>query len=119
MRGGAYSNTPVRIGTWIDGTPIWRLAFDITDISETCDIKIAKSNEGIRIINKVGYTTSNNDDIIDNARVEEFSGDSAGSGWTVNLSAQGTLRIEKIITSGVERVYGWIEYATLESNLPD
>ncbi len=29
-----YSTTPVRIGTWIDGTPIWRKAFEYTFTAE-------------------------------------------------------------------------------------
>lgn len=66
-----YSTTPVRIGTWIDGTPVWRKAFDTTltelDISDgVWGLPQLISGSGQRtklkaIINSYVFTYPNND----------------------------------------------------------
>lgn len=66
-----YSTTPVRIGTWVDGTPVWRKAFDTTltelDISDgVWGLPQLISGSGQRtklkaIINSYVFTYPNND----------------------------------------------------------
>lgn len=67
----SYSTTPVRIGTWVDGTPVWRKAFDTTltelDISDgVWGLPQLISGSGQRtklkaIINSYVLTYPNND----------------------------------------------------------
>ena len=113
-----YSEIPQRIGTWIDGTPVWRIAFDEDLDGEvtTFDLKIAKTNENVLILSRSAYTTANNDDIIDCAKIYEELDDAAT--WTVNVSAQGTLQIRDIHPSS-DHLYGFVDYATPEDNLPE
>ena len=66
-----YSTTPQRIGTWVDGTPVWRKAFDTTltelDISDgVWGLPQLISGSGQRtklkaIINSYVFTYPNND----------------------------------------------------------
>lgn len=116
-----YSNTPQRIGTWIDGTPVWRLAFDAevaADATDEITIKYAVDDDNVRVLLcKVWLTiaydgaTANN---IDTTELDQIN----ATTYYNPASASGTLEIIKGSATPQNRVYGYIDYATPESNLP-
>ena len=80
-----YSTTPVRIGTWIDGTPVWRKAFDTTltelDISDGVWglTGFVGNRPGLKaIINSYVFTFVNNDYFVARRLLEEDDGDGSG-----------------------------------------
>lgn len=116
-----YSTTPQRIGTWIDGTPVWRLAFEAEVAADTTDeiiITFAADDDNVRVLLcKVwltmvseGYGVSN----IDSHEVDP-NGEKT---YYATMSSAGKLSIIKGTASPENRVYGYIDYATPESNLP-
>ncbi len=115
-----YSEIPQRIGTWIDGTPVWRLAFDrplTPNAVNNIDIAVAKSEENVRIINRQAYATLDHN-MIDTGKVADSDVDATALIWTNYTN--GTMRITKTNTGSPENyVYGYIDYATPESNLPE
>ena len=115
-----YSEIPQRIGTWIDGTPVWRLAFDrqITpNASNDINIVIAKSDDNVRIIDRKAYVTLDHN-VVDTGKVADSDVDATDLIWS-NIG-RGTMCIQKKSTGSPENyVYGYIDYATPESNLPE
>lgn len=116
-----YSTTPQRIGTWIDGTPVWRLAFEAEVAADATDeilITFAADDDNVRVLLcKVwltmvseGYGVSN----IDSHEVDP-NGEKT---YYATMSDAGKLSIIKGTASPENRVYGYIDYATPESNLP-
>lgn len=106
--GSEYSSTPVKIGTWIDGKPIWRVGFNITEAltpGELFSFNIpVKSSSDVAIINSFAMLRHDADfcDYIDDRKLNQ----DAGNTWVLpdNLyDATG--------------VYGYIEFATSETNI--
>ena len=116
-----YSTTPQRIGTWIDGTPVWRLAFEAEVAADATDeilITFAASDNNVRVLLcKVWLTiaydgaTANN---IDTTELDQIN----ATTYYNPASGPGTLEIIKGNATPQNRVYGYIDYATPESNLP-
>ena len=111
-----YSETPVQIGTWIDGTPVWRLAFD-ADVApgtpDTVRITFAADGDNVRVLNcKAWLTTDYNH--IDATELQPYV---EGSNYSTN-AANGKLEIYKSSSGPQNHAYGYIEYVTPESNLP-
>lgn len=76
-----YSTTPVQVGTWIDGTPIWRKAFDttLTELNISDGVwnlgGLVKSAANLKaIINSYVYTQIKNDYATDIRLREEDTG---------------------------------------------
>lgn len=118
-----YSGTPKQIGKWIDNTPIWRVAFDEvleTTSEDEIGIKIAKSEENIRLLRVEIYSSIGYNTIDTNPVYNQFAVNDADSeGHWVMPNSDGTLNIYIPSAQNPEnRVYGVIEYVTPESNLP-
>lgn len=107
-----YSTTPRRIGTWIDGTPIWRVAFqqafteaDIENMSFTIPVPV-KNKDHVFVTDescKIYYTSPS---IVDDIAV-------APSNYLIcNISEK--LPMKPTTADGF---YGWIEFATPYSNM--
>lgn len=118
-----YSGTPKQIGKWIDNTPIWRVAFDEvleTTSEDEIGIKIAKSEENIRLLrveiySSIGYNTIDTNPVYNQFAVNDLDSESH---W-VMPNSDGILNIYIPSAQNPEnRVYGVIEYVTPESNLP-
>lgn len=112
-----YSTTPQRIGTWIDGTPVWRLAFEAEvapGTPDTVQITFAADGDNVRVLNcKAWLTTDYNN--IDATELQPYV---EGSYYSTN-AANGKLEIYKSSSSPENHAYGYIEYVTPESNLPE
>ena len=107
-----YSTTPRRIGTWIDGTPIWRVAFqqafteaDIENMSFTIPVPV-KIKEHAFVTDescKIYYTSPS---IVDDIAV-------APSNYLIcNISEKLSMK-----PTTADGFYGWIEFATPYSNM--
>ncbi len=118
-----YSGTPKQIGKWIDNTPIWRVAFDEvleTTSEDEIGIKIAKSEENIRLLRVEIYSSIDYNTIDTSPVYNQFAVQNADSeGHWVMPNSDGTLNIYIPSAQNPEnRIYGVIEYVTPESNLP-
>lgn len=116
----SYSSVPERIGAWIDGTPVWRYAFDISidEISgflpedkavNMIDLKIDEAvndYSDIFIINGFCVAQSNtNKSIVDDQ-----------AGYLNNMS---TFDFSLNFAPTLSGFYGWIEFVTAESNIKE
>ena len=111
-----YSNTPQRIGTWIDGTPVWRLAFDAEvapGTPDTVQITFAADGDNVRVLNCKAWLTMDYNHI-DTTELQPYG---EGSYYSTN-TANGKLEIYKSWNGPENHTYGYIEYVTPESNLP-
>lgn len=115
-----YSETPVRIGTWIDGTPVWRQAFNITFTEEGmqlsdrtfgCDISVTDGNNA-QPINSIGILRIGTDGCIIDDWICEH--DSTLNHWHIPMN-EGNL--SNILANNVSGAYGYIDFATPESNI--
>lgn len=126
-----YSSTPVQIGTWVDGTPVWRWAFEYTftdeDKSSTSGSIFSEKlyyipynnflakDHPVRLLdyNFLLTVDSDNPCLIDdvpigaNSRYQQSGGFSTS--WVVELPESGLQNF-----TGIS---GWIEFATPESNI--
>lgn len=110
-----YDTTPQQIGTWIDGTPVWRLAFNelfdgmvATDLSCSVDIPFTHYDNCF-IISAFGMAKSNEEPcIIDDYPLErDFSGNSTGLVFVVPEG----------IAQKCVGYYGYVDFVTPESNV--
>ncbi len=111
-----YSTTPQRIGTWIDGTPVWRLAFDAEvapGTPDTVQITFAADGDNVRVLNCKAWLTMDYNHI-DTTELQPYG---EGSYYSTN-TANGKLEIYKSGNGPENHAYGYIEYVTPESNLP-
>lgn len=111
-----YSTTPQRIGTWIDGTPVWRLAFDAEvapGTPDTVQITFAADGDNVRVLNCKAWLTMDYNHI-DTTELQPYG---EGSYYSTN-TANGKLEIYKTGNGPENHAYGYIEYVTPESNLP-
>lgn len=111
-----YFEIPQRVGTWIDGTPIWRWAVDRElTAQEISDIKVmaddddnfmlnlpVENRETAFVINEF-ICQCQTTNLIDTKRCRHYGGDiwKADSEW-VDI---------------YNRVYGWVEFVTEQANL--
>ena len=110
-----YSTTPVRIGTWIDGTPIWRMAFyeDFREYSES-ELDVLWSDMSYSVnINQI----DNNQTFVLNGHASLFNnGPCAIDDYPCsqfNFTFDFPSNARRDIHNGI---YGWVEFVTPESN---
>ena len=103
-----YSNNPQKIGTWIDGTPVWRVAFeghpsslDYSDKSYSVkDFLSLKNQDNAFVINQNGYGgDADNPNMLD---CHPLDNDSAGT-FAINDS--------------IKLVFGYIDFVTSANNI--
>lgn len=108
-----YSTTPIKIGEWIDGTPIWRIAFEKNFTEENLNAKSVGVGELISVKNANNAFTADyhislflgGPCIIDDVTLQLNA-----CNIDFNGATGATLSTE-------DGVYGWIEFVTPESNL--
>lgn len=106
------ATTPIQIGTWIDGTPIWRLAFDV-DLPED-DIAWSDKNY------VPDYKTKNSSNIRKiNAKAFVRAAVASSSDEECTVTIMGTFDMPPNATydNGFRGVYGFVEFATPVSNI--
>lgn len=115
-----YSETPLQIGTWIDGTPVWRLAFESEVAADTTDeilITFAASDNNVRVLLcKVWLTMVSEGYGVSNIDSYEVDPNGEKTYYSTNSSA-GKLSIIKGTATPENRVYGYIDFVTPESNI--
>ncbi|MGM9937052.1 MAG: hypothetical protein ACI38A_06880 [Candidatus Ornithomonoglobus sp.] len=110
-----YSTTPQRVGTWIDGTPIWRWAFD----EETSQYGAITGDPSIGHL----YMLESSGIVSDNTAVKEIAGFAVlynpgnQNRYLCALSVDGFLIPSNYTNSSYPNIRGWIEFATPESNI--
>lgn len=103
-----YSEAPTKIGTWIDGNPVWRVCFNVTEAltpGELFSFNIpVKSSTGVAVINSFAMLRHNADvcDYIDDLKLTQYTGNT----WD--------LPSDLYDATGV---YGLIEFVSAEENL--
>ena len=107
----SYSTTPQRIGTWIDGTPIWRMAFqqefteqDRIDNSVSIDVPV-NDCEAVFVINAWGQMYAGCPCAVDDILLE--------------FNSTFTFSGSNFKNTNFDGVYGWIEFASPLSNIKD
>lgn len=104
----SYSTEPKKIGNWVDGTPIWRVGFDIP-ISEgeiSVDIPLYFNGDGIKVINCDCFSNAGN-------LVNTYSRKSEIS------FGDGIMNISYTNDSGDTSLYGWVEFLQYEKNIEE
>lgn len=103
----SYNTTPTKVGTWIDGTPIWRWTFketvDEIDLhyQEKTIMPPLNNTMNYFVINTFAQTYCSSPNIVDDKVVTYTD--------TGNYKMSSTLN--------VDGVYGWVEFVTPESNI--
>lgn len=106
-----YSNNPQRIGTWVDGTPIWRIAVqqDISDLNrEDKSISVSfpvQDQTNLFIINEYMRIIYDSDGIVDDHKLSAIQA--------------GMYDLPSWISTNTEydKISGWIEFVTPENNI--
>lgn len=125
LAGGAYSNTPVRIGTWIDGTPIWRYAWSIEFPSSydksvvDCTLPVSSISNISMVVNLKAYGAQKDGDTL------KFIADDTGDYYIDNNSFKFagptyfTMKPSNDLYSHpyFEGWMGYIDFVTAESNI--
>ena len=119
-----YNETPQRIGTWINGTPIWRMAFKYK--FDEIDIKDIENDNQFYIVNFIAEKLNTPNGIILNYMVTlAMDIDSPSFIDDITLAIDGTfggaVKIDKSMWSGNSSanpgIYGYIEFVTPADNI--
>lgn len=123
-----YSQTPTRVGTWIDGTPIWRIAFPFVNMvngERGLFTDEATSTIYVSLPTLARYGVVDDDNISVYLKCEISCYDEYPSyiypaqikGSRILFSDNDSERYQSFITDGNGYWGGYIEFATPESNL--
>ena len=117
-----YSSTPVQVGTWIDGNPVWRVAIPMTSVSEI----------GLNTYNKIWTTSAYNilsrlsivndtsnliyiNSIISFQNADDYDPEAFAVNWTEPFP--GNFRGEAVDSDYATHFYGWIEFVAPSNNI--
>lgn len=103
-----YSTAPQRVGTWIDGTPIWRAAFtfEMKEYESTIDLQdILGLKDWFQAMFLDGYVVQTTN--------SELGGDTVGSNAHFQLHPSK----ESYEIDGMHMIRGWVKFVTPESNI--
>lgn len=117
-----YSLTPVQVGTWIDSTPVWRVAIPMTSVSEislntnnkSWSIRSDQILDRLSIIND----TSNFihiDSMIRFQNSNDYDPEAFATGWTEMFPGYFNGEAENV--DYATHFYGWIEFALPASSV--
>jgi hypothetical protein len=115
-----YKTTPVQTGTWVDGTPVWRVTLPITKLSDL-GFKGDGTKEFISVTKILlkSKAVSNAEDIIyiNDALIFQNEATYSYESFAENVSGfvRGTYRLGEEETDPATHVYGWIEFAADKS----
>ena len=118
----SYSATPVQVGTWVDGTPIWRAAIPMTsmeslgiDTSSTWMLKV------VPLLVQLGLIYTEDVIYIDDRIVFQNEARYDFESFSVDVKSQHNAGI--YVGDGTDEndrtthIYGWVEFAAPESNI--
>lgn len=104
-----YSNTPVQIGVWMDGTPIWRQAFE--DAPEQIEL----SDQSFDAKSRMNVISHGLCKIIDQRAYRSVM--DTPEGMIDYGPAENDSSATFIITANTKRVYGYVDFITPASNI--
>lgn len=121
-KANTYSSTPVQVGTWIDGNPVWRVAIPMTSVSEI----------GLNTYNKIWTTSAYNilsrlsivndtsnliyiNSIISFQNADDYDPEAFAVNWTEPFP--GNFRGEAVDSDYATHFYGWIEFVAPSNNI--
>ncbi len=117
-----YSETPIQVGTWIDSTPVWRQAFNITftaagmqltDKMVNVDLQVSDYNKVFIIGGFASLRMGNSPCAIDDEPIGAPN-DLASGFFDFSGIESGYL---SGLTNGDSGAYGWLEFVTSASNI--
>lgn len=129
----SYSASPKRVGTWIDGAPVWRMAFEFSFkdyfseypvdyeamlSDERFALELPLKNGGqdnLRVLNIQAVQASNVEDPsqVDDIPISRRFYDGGLLGIPI-ITAVLPSTYAELLNDGI---YGWVEFATPESNI--
>ena len=112
---GIYTATPQKVGTWVDGTPVWRVVVEraITD-SERSEGHIYFNEEDLHFSEYVGVATGA---YINGYAYVTYSDGGVGEGVILTPFEPFTFTYGGEIPADYTKVISWVEFATPEENL--
>lgn len=118
-----FSTTPVKIDTWIDNTPVWRLAVHrtLTDDEKSNGyithpaINVVNDPNNLMPLNMVLYITSGGTSIIDSYG-SVYNGVIYSNGTTIGID---TTLYNEITDNELIEIFGYVDFVTVESNIKD
>ena len=105
----SYSNTPVQIGVWMDGTPIWRQVFE--DAPEQIEL----SDKSFDAKSRMNVISQGLCKIIDQRAYRSVM--DTPEGMIDYGPAENDSSATFIITANTKRVYGYVDFITPASNI--
>ena len=110
-----YTATPQKVGTWVDGTPVWRVVVErtITD-SERSKGHIYFNEEDLHFSEYVGVATGA---YINGYAYVTYSDGGVGEGVILTPFEPFTFTYGGEIPADYTKVIGWVEFVTPEENL--
>ncbi|MDO5399296.1 MAG: hypothetical protein Q4G33_15385 [bacterium] len=117
-----YSTTPVKIGEWIDGTPVWRVAIPITEVEKigctnvlnAWSVRVDEILDRLNVVEDTSYVI-----YLEDSLVFQNSNDYSLEAFSSNMSKYAAVCYRFAAADGdpTTHFYGWIEFATPESNI--
>lgn len=106
-----YSTSPQRIGTWVDGTPIWRVVIQQSISEQDREDKAIHISLPVKdwtvpfVVNDYMRLIYDTDCAVDDCKLPAFS----GGGYALPSWIS--------VNTTYDKISGWIEFATPESNI--
>ncbi len=110
-----YSTTPQRVGTWIDGTPIWRAAinYELSDV----DLENIQESNGEHLL-RLPVNDNNQVALINEFVVQGLESMCIVDDQRCKYTASGIWMIPDVTNiANANWLHGWVEFATAEENL--
>ena len=118
-----FSTTPVKIDTWIDNTPVWRLAIHRTLTDDEINngyithpaMNVVNNSNNLTPLDMVLYVTSGGTSIIDSYG-SVYNGVIYSNGTTIGID---TTLYNEITDNELIEIFGYVDFVTVESNIKD
>ena len=117
-----YSSTPVQVGAWIDGTPVWRVAIPMTSVSEIGLDTYNKiwTTSAYNILSRLSIVNDTSNLIYINSMIyfqntDDYDPEAFAVHWTEPFP--GYFRGEAVDSDYATHFYGWIEFVAPSNNI--
>ena len=121
-KANTYSSTPVQVGTWIDGTPVWRVAIPMTSVSEIGLDTYNKiwTTSAYNILSRLSIVNDTSNLIYINSMIcfqntDDYDPEAFAVNWTESFP--GYFRGEAEGSDYATHFYGWIEFVAPSNSI--
>ena len=121
-KANTYSSTPVQVGAWIDGTPVWRVAIPMTSVSEIGLDTYNKiwTTSAYNILSRLSIVNDTSNLIYINSMIcfqntDDYDPEAFAVNWTESFP--GYFRGEAVDSDYATHFYGWIEFVVPSNNI--